>query len=147
MYLLAFQFAFSSFARCYFADQKRLEAERKQGDAELIRRVLSANFCVDERGEPRSAPLLLGYEPQVKSFLEGPIVPRSEAFEILAPSTVHRPASRGRAARRLPRPYSYRPSIRNGSTAQPIQVNGQNELTLALRRKRKSQAKGKGKET
>uniref|UniRef100_A0A2N9I354 Uncharacterized protein n=1 Tax=Fagus sylvatica TaxID=28930 RepID=A0A2N9I354_FAGSY len=66
-----------------YPDQKRLEAERKQGDAELIRRVLSANFCVDERGEPRSAPLLLGYEPQVKSFLEGPTVPRSEAFEIL----------------------------------------------------------------
>ena len=44
---------------------------------------MSANFCVDERGEPRSAPLLLGYEPQVKSFLEGPTVPRSEAFEIL----------------------------------------------------------------
>uniref|UniRef100_A0A2N9HYY4 Uncharacterized protein n=1 Tax=Fagus sylvatica TaxID=28930 RepID=A0A2N9HYY4_FAGSY len=29
-----------------------------------------------------SAPLLLGYEPQVKSFLEGPVVPRSEAVEI-----------------------------------------------------------------
>jgi hypothetical protein len=71
------------FVRWYFADQKRLESARKQGDAELIRRVLSSNFCVDERGEPRSAPLLLGYEPQVKSFLEGPTVPRSEAFEIL----------------------------------------------------------------
>ncbi len=83
MYLSALQFISSSFARCYFADHKRLEAERKQGDTELIRRVLSVNFCVDERGEPRSAPLLLGYEPQVKSFLEGPTVPRSEAFEIL----------------------------------------------------------------
>uniref|UniRef100_A0A2N9GAH3 Uncharacterized protein n=1 Tax=Fagus sylvatica TaxID=28930 RepID=A0A2N9GAH3_FAGSY len=75
----------SSLCRSEFGqpDQKRLESARKQGDAELIRRVLSANFCVDERGEPRSAPLLLGYEPQVKSFLEGPTVPRSEAFEIL----------------------------------------------------------------
>uniref|UniRef100_A0A2N9HFB0 Uncharacterized protein n=1 Tax=Fagus sylvatica TaxID=28930 RepID=A0A2N9HFB0_FAGSY len=53
------------------------------GDAELVRRVLSTSICVDERGEPRSAPLLLGYEPQVKSFLEGPTVPRSAAFEIL----------------------------------------------------------------
>jgi hypothetical protein len=48
-----------------------------------VRRVLSTSICVDERGEPRSAPLLLGYEPQVKSFLEGPTVPRSAAFEIL----------------------------------------------------------------
>jgi hypothetical protein len=48
-----------------------------------VRRVLSTSICVDERGEPRSAPLLLGYEPQVRSFLEGPTVPRSEAFEIL----------------------------------------------------------------
>uniref|UniRef100_A0A2N9H7I7 Uncharacterized protein n=1 Tax=Fagus sylvatica TaxID=28930 RepID=A0A2N9H7I7_FAGSY len=63
-------------------DQRRLESARKQGDAELIRRVLAANICVDERGEPRSAPLLLGYEPQVKSFLEGPVVLRSEAVEI-----------------------------------------------------------------
>uniref|UniRef100_A0A2N9I1G6 Uncharacterized protein n=1 Tax=Fagus sylvatica TaxID=28930 RepID=A0A2N9I1G6_FAGSY len=75
----------SSLCRSEFGhpDQRRLESARKQGDAELIRRVLSSNFCVDERGEPRSAPLLLGYEPQVKSFLEGPTVTRSEAFEIL----------------------------------------------------------------
>jgi hypothetical protein len=54
----------------------------KQVDAELVKRVLSTNICVDERGEPRSAPLLLGYEPQVRSFLEGPTVPRSEALKI-----------------------------------------------------------------
>ena len=56
--------------------------DRKQGDAKLVRRILSTNICVDQRGEPRSAPLLLGYEPQVRSFLEGPTVPRSEALEI-----------------------------------------------------------------
>uniref|UniRef100_A0A2N9ID30 Uncharacterized protein n=1 Tax=Fagus sylvatica TaxID=28930 RepID=A0A2N9ID30_FAGSY len=77
-------FSGSSICRSEFGypNQRRIDAERKQGNAELIRRVLSTNICVDERGEPRSAPLLLGYEPQVKSFLEGPTVPRSEAFEI-----------------------------------------------------------------
>ena len=98
MHLSIFQFIVSSFVWCVFTDQKRLEAERKQGDAELIRRVLSTNFCVDERGEPRSAQLLLGYEPQVKSFLEGPTVRRAEAFEIVPrvpyiaqPATVEQP--------------------------------------------------------
>uniref|UniRef100_A0A2N9GAE7 Uncharacterized protein n=1 Tax=Fagus sylvatica TaxID=28930 RepID=A0A2N9GAE7_FAGSY len=77
-------FSGSSICRSEFGypDQRRIDAERKQGNAELIRRVLSTNICVDERGEPRSAPLLLGYEPQVKLFLEGPTVPRSEASEI-----------------------------------------------------------------
>jgi hypothetical protein len=59
---------------------------------------LSTNICVDERGEPRSAPLLLGYEPQVRSFLEGPTVRRAEALEIpprvpytAQPATVEQP--------------------------------------------------------
>jgi hypothetical protein len=56
--------------------------DRRQVDVELVERVLSTNICVDERGEPRSAPLLLRYEPQVRSFLEGPTVPRSHAVEI-----------------------------------------------------------------
>jgi hypothetical protein len=56
--------------------------DRRQVDTKLVKRILSTNICIDHRGEPRSAPLLLGYEPQVRSFLEGPTVPRSEAFEI-----------------------------------------------------------------
>lgn len=36
------------------------------------------------RKENRSAPLLLRYKPQIKSFLEGPTVPRSQAVEVQA---------------------------------------------------------------
>ncbi len=56
--------------------------DRKQVDIELVKRVLSTNICVNQRGEPRSTPLLLRYEPQVRSFLEGPTVPRSQAVEV-----------------------------------------------------------------
>jgi hypothetical protein len=63
-----------------------------------VRRILSTNICVDERGEPRSASLLLGYEPQVRSFLEGPTVRRAEALEIpprapytAQPATIEQP--------------------------------------------------------
>uniref|UniRef100_A0A2N9GWY4 Uncharacterized protein n=1 Tax=Fagus sylvatica TaxID=28930 RepID=A0A2N9GWY4_FAGSY len=51
-------------------------------DAELVKRVLATNIYVDQRGEPRSAPLLLRYEPQIKSFLEGPTVPRSQEVRV-----------------------------------------------------------------
>jgi hypothetical protein len=44
--------------------------------------VLATNIYVDQRGEPRSAPLLLRYEPQIKSFLEGPTVPRSQEVRV-----------------------------------------------------------------
>jgi hypothetical protein len=146
MYLFAFQFAFSLFGRCYFTDQKRLEAERKQGDAGLIKRVLSANFCVDERGEPRSAPLLLGYEPQVKSFLEGPTVPRSEAFEILPrapytaqPAEVEQPED---FLNRIPtgQVYAMAPPLN------PFKLMGKT-ADAGPSKKRKGQARGKGKET
>uniref|UniRef100_A0A2N9FJH0 Uncharacterized protein n=1 Tax=Fagus sylvatica TaxID=28930 RepID=A0A2N9FJH0_FAGSY len=59
-----------------------IEVDRKQVDAELVKRVLSTNICVDQRGEPRSAPLLLRYEPQVRSFLESLTIPRSQAVEV-----------------------------------------------------------------
>uniref|UniRef100_A0A2N9G9N8 Uncharacterized protein n=1 Tax=Fagus sylvatica TaxID=28930 RepID=A0A2N9G9N8_FAGSY len=116
------------------------------GDAELIRRVLAANICVDERGEPRSAPLLLGYEPQVKSFLEGPIVPRSEAIEILPrapfiaqPAEVERPED---FPDRIPtgQVYAMPPPLN------PFKLMGKT-ADAGPSKKRKSQAKGKGKET
>ncbi len=55
-----------------------------QADSDLVRRVLSTNIYVDQRGEPRSAPLLLRYEPQIRSFLEGPTVPRSQEVRVEA---------------------------------------------------------------
>jgi hypothetical protein len=132
--------------RCCFADQRRLESARKQGDAELIRRVLAANICVDERGEPRSAPLLLGYEPQVKSFLEGSIVLRSEAVEIpprapyiAQPAEVERPED---FPDRIPtgQVYAMAPPLN------PFKLMGKT-VDAGPSKKRKSQAKGKGKET
>ena len=47
-----------------------------------MKRVLATNVYVDQRGEPRSAPLLLSYEPQIRSFLEGPTVPRSQEIRV-----------------------------------------------------------------
>jgi hypothetical protein len=58
--------------------------DEKQVDTELVKTILRTNIYVDQRGEPRSAPLLLRYEPQIKSFLEGPTVPRSQAVEVQA---------------------------------------------------------------
>ena len=55
-----------------------------QADTELVKRVLATNIYVDQRGEPRSAPLLLRYEPQIRSFLEGPTVPRSQEVRVEA---------------------------------------------------------------
>uniref|UniRef100_A0A2N9FCE5 Uncharacterized protein n=1 Tax=Fagus sylvatica TaxID=28930 RepID=A0A2N9FCE5_FAGSY len=65
-----------------YPDPKRIEVDRKQVDAELVKRVLSTNICVVQRGEPRSAPLFLRYEPQVRPFLESPTIPRSQAVEV-----------------------------------------------------------------
>ena len=59
-----------------------------QADSELVKRVLSTNIYVDQRGEPRSAPLLLRYEPQIRSFLKGPTVPRSQEVQVETPVPV-----------------------------------------------------------
>uniref|UniRef100_A0A2N9J0J8 Uncharacterized protein n=1 Tax=Fagus sylvatica TaxID=28930 RepID=A0A2N9J0J8_FAGSY len=65
-----------------YPNPTRIEVDKKQVDTELVKKVLLTNICIDQRGEPRSAPLLLRYEPQIKSFLEGPTVPRSQAVEV-----------------------------------------------------------------
>ncbi len=90
-YLVYYYFILLLFSNQWcFIDPTRIEVDRRQVDVELVERVLSTNICVDERGEARSAPLLLRYEPQVKSFLEGPTVSRSQAIEVQpAPPTWH----------------------------------------------------------
>jgi hypothetical protein len=64
------------------ADPSRIALYESQADTELVKRVLATNVYVDQRGEPRSAPLLLCYEPQIRSFLEGPTVPRSQEVRV-----------------------------------------------------------------
>ena len=68
--------------RDVFADLSRIEVDEKQADVDLVKRVLATNVYVDQRGEPRSTPLLLRYEPQIRSFLEGPTVPRSQEVRV-----------------------------------------------------------------
>uniref|UniRef100_A0A2N9EDV9 Uncharacterized protein n=1 Tax=Fagus sylvatica TaxID=28930 RepID=A0A2N9EDV9_FAGSY len=67
-----------------YPDPSRIALYEGQADTELVKRVLATNIYVDQRGEPRSAPLLLRYEPQIRSFLEGPTVPRSQKVRVEA---------------------------------------------------------------
>uniref|UniRef100_A0A2N9IYX5 Uncharacterized protein n=1 Tax=Fagus sylvatica TaxID=28930 RepID=A0A2N9IYX5_FAGSY len=60
----------------------RIEIAKKQVDVGLVRRVLSTNIYVDQRGEPQSAPLLLSYEPHIRLFLEGPTIPRAREVRV-----------------------------------------------------------------
>ena len=64
------------------ADSSQIALYESQVDTELVKRVLTTNVYVDQQGEPRSAPLLLSYKSQIRSFLEGPTVPRSQEVRV-----------------------------------------------------------------
>ena len=66
----------------FFTDPSRIEIDKKQVDVELVRRVLSTNIYVDQKGELRSAPLLLSYETHIRLFLEGPTVSRAQEVRV-----------------------------------------------------------------
>jgi hypothetical protein len=67
-----------AFLLYFLTDSSRLEIPGHAVNLEEIEKVLSASILVDRFGQPRSAPLLLGYTPQLGTFLEGLTVPRSQ---------------------------------------------------------------------
>uniref|UniRef100_A0A2N9GKP0 Uncharacterized protein n=1 Tax=Fagus sylvatica TaxID=28930 RepID=A0A2N9GKP0_FAGSY len=60
----------------------RLEVPETAVNLEDLTKVLSANIYIDKLGQPRSAPLLLGYQPLIGNFLDGLTVPRSQEIRV-----------------------------------------------------------------
>lgn len=65
-----------------FAIPSQLAVSEHAVNLDELTTVLSTNICIDQIGQPRSAPLLLGYTPLVGNFLEGLIVPRSQEVRV-----------------------------------------------------------------
>jgi hypothetical protein len=66
----------------FFAVPSPLAVTEHAVNLDELTTVLSANICIDRIGQPRLAPLLLGYTPFVGNFLEGPTVPRSQEIRV-----------------------------------------------------------------
>jgi hypothetical protein len=65
-----------------FAVSSRLNIPPTVANLEDISKVLLANICIDQTGQPRSAPLLLRYQPLVKNFLDGSTVLSAQEMPI-----------------------------------------------------------------
>uniref|UniRef100_A0A2N9G542 Uncharacterized protein n=1 Tax=Fagus sylvatica TaxID=28930 RepID=A0A2N9G542_FAGSY len=65
----------------------RIKVSEHAVNLEELTTVLSANIYIDRIGQPRSAPLWLGYTPLIGDFLEGLTVPRSQEVRV-EPSTL-----------------------------------------------------------